>query len=274
MELERLGAAATAGEIVERCRVAGAVIVEGLCPGSLVDRLNAELEPYLAQTEPGGSGSAASDAFLGHATRRLQGLLAKAPAFVEVMLEPRLLGSAEAILAPISPQILLNSGEVIEIGPGERAQPWHRDDDAWNFAHPGHPMLVNSILALVDIDADMGGTLVAPGSHLWEPGRLPEPDEVVACELSAGSALVFRGDVLHAGGANTTGRWRRALSTSFCCGWLRPVENSFTNIPLARVRALPRRAKELLGYALYDASEVGGGYLGYHEMGDPMRLVE
>ena len=31
---------------------------------------------------------------------------------------------------------------------------------------------------------------------------------------------------------------------------------------------------DLLGYALYDASSVGGGYLGYHDMGDPMRLLE
>jgi hypothetical protein len=62
------------------------------------------------------------------------------------------------------------------------------------------------------------------------------------------------------------------LSTGFCCGWLRPVENSYTNVPAEAAAALPQRAQELLGYALYDASEVGGGYLGYHDMGDPMKL--
>ncbi len=39
-------------------------------------------------------------------------------------------------------------------------------------------------------------------------------------------------------------------------------------------RLAARRAQELLGYALYDASSVGGGYLGYHDMSDPMRLFD
>ena len=120
-------------------------------------------------------------------------------------------------------------------------------------------MIVNTIAALVDITPEMGGTLVVPGSHRWEPGRDPEShEEVAACSLPAGSALFFRGDTLHAGGANRTrDRWRRALSTGYCCGWLRPVENSYTNIPPEVARTLPRRAQELLGYALYDASDGG-----------------
>jgi hypothetical protein len=52
------------------------------------------------------------------------------------------------------------------------------------------------------------------------------------------------------------------------------VENSYTNIPLETVRGFPRRVQELLGYALYDGTELGGGYLGYHDMGDPMKLFE
>jgi len=73
----------------------------------------------------------------------------------------------------------------------------------------------------------------------------------------------------------TGGVWyRRALSTSFCCGWLRPVENVYTTVPPSVAAGLPKRAQELLGYALYDASAVGGGYLGYHDMGDPMRLFD
>ena len=273
-ELLQLPDTCTVADIVEASERDGGVIVDGWLAPGLLARFNAEIEPWLDAHTGVDSGSDASDEFLGRRTRRLQGLCAKAGSFTEIMLDERLLGFAEAVVGPISPTVILNDGEVIDIGPGESAQPFHRDDDAWNFARPAAPMIVNTIAALVDITPEMGGTLVVPGSHRWDPDRRPSPGEVVACSLSAGSALFFRGDMLHAGGANRTAdRWRRALSTGYCCGWLRPVENSYTNIPPEVVRTLPRRARELLGYALYDASAVGGGYLGYHDMGDPMGLV-
>lgn len=271
--LTRLPFDCTADDIVEVNERDGGVIVDGwIRPGTL-ERFNAELEPLLAAHGGTDSGSDASDEFLGRNTRRIQGLCAKAPTFVEIMLDDRLVGFAEQVLGPISPTIILNDGEVIDIGPGESAQMIHRDDDAWNFANPGRPMIVNTIAALVDITPESGGTLVVPGSHRWDRDRTPTDDEFTACELPAGSTLFFRGDTIHAGGANaTTDRYRRALSTSYCCGWLRPVENVYTTVPPEVAAGLPRRAQELLGYALYDASSSGGGYLGYHDMGDPMRL--
>jgi len=273
-ELQRLPANCTADDITEVNERDGGVIVDGFITPDLLERFNSELEPWLDAHGGTHSGSDASDEFLGRNTRRVQGLLAKTPSFVEIMLDPRLVGFAKNVMGPISPTIILNDGEVIDIGPGEAAQPIHRDDDAWNFANTTHPMIVNTIAALVDVTPELGGTLVVPGSHRWDVDRVPTPDEVTACDLPAGSTLFFRGDTLHAGGANTTSdRRRRALSTGFCCGWLRPVENSYTNIPMDVVKRLPREAQELLGYALYDASEVGGGYLGYHEMGDPMSLL-
>lgn len=274
-ELVRLPSDCTADDIVEVAERDGGVIVDGWINPNLLDRFNLELEPWLDAHGGTDSGSDASDEFLGRRTRRVQGLVAKVPSFVELLLDERLLAFAEATIGPVSPTIILNDGEVIDIGPGEPAQPFHRDDDAWNFANTTAPMIVNTIAALVDITPAMGGTLVVPGSHQWEPDRLPADGEVTACELPAGSTLFFRGDTIHAGGANATSdRRRRALSTGFCAGWLRPVENSYTNISMEVVETLPRRAQELLGYALYDASSMGGGYLGYHDMGDPMRLFD
>ncbi len=273
-ELVRLRSDCTVDDIVDASSRDGGVIIDGWLPVKTVDRLNAELEPWLAAHSGTQSGSPASDDFLGRRTRRLQGLAVKAPTFVEVMTDERLLGFAEAVVGPISPTLILNNGEVIDVGPAESAQFLHRDDDAWNFANPTKPMIVNSIVALVDITPELGGTMVVPGSHRWEPDRVPRNDEVTACTLPACSALFLRGDTLHAGGANTTAdRWRRALSTGICAGWLRPVENSYTNVPLSVVRTLAPRAQQLLGYGLYDASDSGGGFLGYHDMGDPARLL-
>jgi ectoine hydroxylase-related dioxygenase (phytanoyl-CoA dioxygenase family) len=272
IELQRLPSDCTAADITEVSEQDGGVIVDGWLSPGLLQQLNTELEPWLAQHQGTDSGSDASDNFLGKKTRRLQGLTVKTPTFVKVMIDDRMMGFAETVLAPAGPSIILNNGEVIDIGPGESAQPMHRDDDAWNFANATTPLMINTIAALMDITPDMGGTLVAPGSHHWEPGRQATEDEIVSCDLPAGSALFFRGDTLHAGGANRSTKRRRALSTGICCGWLRPVENSYTTIPIEVVNYLPQRAQELLGYALYDASKVGGGYLGYHDMGDPMKL--
>ena len=271
--LLRLPAGCSVGNIVEACEADGGVVVERWLSASFLQRLNAELVPWLEQHKGTDSGSAASDGFLGLKTRRLQGLTVKAPAFVDLLTDPRLVGFAEATLAPISPNVILNNGEVIDIGPGENAQPLHRDDDAWNFANADNTLMINTIAALVDVTPEMGATLVVPGSHRWPADRTPSEAEIVSCELAAGSALFFRGDTLHAGGANTTNKRRRVLSTGLCCGWLRPVENSYTNVPVDTVRNLPLRAQQLLGYELYDASHLGGGYLGYHDMSDPMKLL-
>ena len=275
LKLQRLPSNCTADDIVEANERDGGVIIEGWLSPELLARFNSELEPLLAAHTGTDSGSSASDNFLGKRTRRLQSLATRAPSFIDIMLDERIVGFAKSVLGPISPTIILNNGEVIDIGPGESAQPIHRDDDAWNFANPGNPMIINTITALFDVTAAMGATQVVPGSHRWDRERAPRENEIVACELSAGSALFFRGDTLHAGGANTTkNQNRRALSTGYCCGWLRPVENSYTNVPVEKAQLLPRQAQELLGYALYDASKIGGGYLGYHDMGDPMKLFE
>jgi ectoine hydroxylase-related dioxygenase (phytanoyl-CoA dioxygenase family) len=273
-KLQRLPPDCNALDIVEVCELDGGVIVDGWLDLGLLAQLNAELKPWLNGHQGTNSGSRASDSFLGAKTRRLQGLAVKAPSFIKILTDERLVTFAETVLKPVGPTVILNNGEVIDISPGESAQPFHRDDDAWNFANASSPLMINTIAALNDITAEMGSTLVVPGSHRWPSERNPNPEEIIASELPAGSALFFRGDVLHAGGANTTRKQRCALSTGICCGWLRPVENSYTNIPLDVVTSLPKRAKELLGYALYDASQVGGGFLGYHDLSDPMQIVD
>jgi len=274
LSLVRLPEDCSVQDIIEVNARDGAVIVEGWLGDDLLQKFNAELEPWLRAHPGTDSGSEASDNFLGLKTRRLQGLATKTPSFIDILTDARLNGFAQAVLAPIAPNIILNNGELIDIGPGEAAQPLHRDDDAWNFANANNPLMINCIAALVDISPQMGATLIVPGSHLWEPDRHPQPNEITACELSAGSALFFRGDTLHAGGSNKSNKRRRALSTGLCCGWLRPVENSYTNVPVEAARALPPLARQLLGYSLYDASDAGGGYLGYHNMGDPEKLFE
>ena len=81
-------------DILEASDRDGGVIIEGWLSDGLLERFNDELEPWLAAHGGTDSGSVASDDFLGRRTRRIQGLLAKAPSFLEIMLDERLLAYA------------------------------------------------------------------------------------------------------------------------------------------------------------------------------------
>lgn len=138
-----------------------------------------------------------------------------------------------------------------------------------------HPEVqLASLLALVDFTAENGATRVVPGSHQWDRERQPSAAELVPAEMKAGSAVVYLGSTIHAGGTNsTTDQWRRGMHISYCVGWLRTEENQYLSTPLDHVRRLPRRAQELLGYAAHDAIASGGGYLGTVDIQDPVELI-
>jgi ectoine hydroxylase-related dioxygenase (phytanoyl-CoA dioxygenase family) len=106
------------------------------------------------------------------------------------------------------------------------------------------------------------------------PGRQAIPDEITSAEMPAGSAVIYLGSTIHAGGANITkGDWRRGLHLSYVLGWLRTEENHYLSTPPDKAYALPRAAQELLGYAAHDAVGSGGGYLGAVDLRDPMEML-
>src|SRR6185437_155033 len=124
---------------------------------------------------------------------------------------------------------------------------------------------------------------VVPGSHRWDDRALPaaeqilrpapDPDQIAYAEMPAGSAVIYLGGTIHAGGANVTDIPRRGAHLSYCLGWLRTEENNYLSTPPAVAATLPRRAQELLGYAVHDSIPRGGGYLGMVRMQDPVELI-
>jgi len=143
-----------------------------------------------------------------------------------------------------------------------------------HLPRPHAEVQVASVIALVDFTAELGATVVAPGSHRWERGRMPEPDELACAEMPAGSAVLYLGSTIHAGGRNSTANgWRRGMHMSFVVGWLRTEENNYLSTPPGVARTLSRRAQELLGYAAHDAIAAGGGYLGTVDLLDPIDLL-
>jgi ectoine hydroxylase-related dioxygenase (phytanoyl-CoA dioxygenase family) len=129
------------------------------------------------------------------------------------------------------------------------------------------------MIALVDFTRENGATAVVPGSHLWPPERQPLEEEIAYAEMPAGSAVIYLGSTLHAGGNNDSTGWRRGVHMSYCLGWLRTEENNVLAVPPEAARKLPRRAQELLGYGVHDAIDDLGGYLGMLDMHSPADLL-
>jgi ectoine hydroxylase-related dioxygenase (phytanoyl-CoA dioxygenase family) len=273
----RLVASAPTEHIVAGLREHGAVIVEGVLAPDLLTRFNAEIDPILAQTSPARSYlNPAIDFFYGDRVRQITGVATRSRIFgEEILCHPFYADVCDAILGPNCSGYQLNVAQVMDRGPGAEQQILHRDEDVWvHLPRPHAEVQLASVIALVDFTAELGATVVAPGSHRWERGRHPEPDELASAEMPAGSAVLYLGSTIHAGGRNTTAdRWRRGMHMSFVVGWLRTEDNNYLSTPPDVARTLPRRAQELLGYVAHDAIAAGGGYLGTVDLLDPIELL-
>ena len=257
-------------------RTTGGAIIEGALAPEAVELLNKEINTYLAQEgkiEPA-SGSESYDSFLGFNTIRRHGLLEKFPSAEQVIHHPELLPWVDEIMAPISGTTLLNAAELIEIRPGEPRQSAHRDSDSWPIPLTEDPFIVNIIYALDDFTLENGATWIAPHSWDWPKDRRAKTEDYERAVMRAGDAILFRGDLIHRGGANESGAPRRAISVSYCAGWLRPVENSFLNISRETVQKQSSKMQQLLGFTAYDGEAQQSGLLGLYENGDPQRWLE
>lgn len=275
--IPRLAASAPTDDIVAALAEHGALIVEGVLDADLLARFNAEIDPILEQTSPERSYlNPLIDYFYGKRVRQITGVASRSRVFgEEVLCHPFYSRVCEAILAPNCSSYQLNVAQVMDRGPGAEQQLLHRDEDVWvHLPRPHAEVQLASVIALVDFRAELGATVVAPGSHRWERGRHAKPEELACAEMSAGSTVVYLGSTIHAGGRNATAaEWRRGMHMSFVVGWLRTEDNNYLSTPLEVARTLPRRSQELLGYAAHDAVSVGGGYLGTVDLLDPVELM-
>ena len=255
----------------------GYVIVPGVLDDATVERVRDGMEPLFAgcrrmfeQADPASSNRSTKDrstrhrssgaklsSWSGQRTNHVQNVLAKTEAADEVACNPLL----RAIIAGVlGGDFILNAGVVaMSPDPGCVPQGLHRDDGFFTLLpRPHMPLVVTAAIALDDFTRENGGTQIVPGSSCWEPAREAEPHEVIHCEMTRGSMLLWDGAVLHGGGGNSTsGQSRRTVTLNYTRGWLRTQFNQYLSVPRARVLAMPATLQADLGYH-HSASGLGG----------------
>jgi ectoine hydroxylase-related dioxygenase (phytanoyl-CoA dioxygenase family) len=264
----------------------GAAIIEGLLSLDVVARVNAEVEAAVAAADPSEVlFNPIMQAFHGPFTKQVAGMPGISRTFaVDIMCHPLFLALCDRILAPACARYQLNLGHLLQRGPGADEQWLHRDEAVWSdIPKPAPELQLATVIAFVDFTRDNGATRVVPGSHRWPDRQLlpaeqmqqvaPTAEQIAYAEMPAGSAVVYTGGTIHAGGANVTTTPRRGAHLSYCLGWLRTEENNYLSTPPAIAASLPRVAQELLGYAVHDSIPRGGGYLGMVRMQDPVDLL-
>jgi len=270
-QIRRVEASKGVGPLNAALERDGACVVAGALTPEQLSGLNADLDAVIASSSPESRNPnhPTMEEFYGAKTVRFDGIPDKSETFVEFLSKSPALDVCEHFLKPNCPDYLLNTSQLIQIGPGETAQRLHRDENAWPKLHSDSPHVsVMVMLALTEFSMANGATQVVPGSHVWDRDRVPESSEITYAEMDAGDSLFWLGGTLHGGGANTTEHQsRRGLGYGFVVGWMRTAENLFLTVPIEKVREMPARVQELLGY-----KPLFG--LGVVNVGSPMALLK
>lgn len=261
MALQTLPATASTDDVQTVLERDGAAILSGVIGADVIEQMTTEVMPYIERTPMGG------DDFTGRQTQRTGALVARTPTCRDLVMNERIVESANRFLAPYTDKIILHLTQTIYIHPGQGAQVLHRDRLAWGTQMPRsiEPQF-NTIWALTDFTAENGATRVVPGSHNWGWERRAERKDIVQAEMAAGSVLLYTGSVLHSGGKNASSKSRLGLNLTYCLGWLRQEENQYLSCPPHIARELDPALQDLLGYTQ------GNYALGYYS--DPESTEE
>ena len=244
-QLQHFATDALPAGIAEALRQDGACIIDGAMAEGQLDRLKAQIMPYVEATSMG------KDDFTGRRTSRTGALVARSAACRELVMDPRLIGACDTFLRPYCDTYQLHLTQLIRIFPGQGEQPLHRDRLAWGGYLPAslEPQL-NTIWAVTDFTQENGATRVVPGSNTWEPDRRAQDHEIAYAEMAAGSVLVYSGSVIHSGGRNDSAGDRMGLNITYCLGWLRQEENQYLSCPPEIARDFAPELQALLGYSM------------------------
>ncbi|MEO1657114.1 MAG: phytanoyl-CoA dioxygenase family protein [Pseudomonadota bacterium] len=234
------------------------LIIDGVLSDGQLEAIKGDIDPYVTQGRQG------ADEFAGFKTTRIGALMARSPACRELAVDPLVNGVCAKFLHPFCDGYQMHFTQAVSIGPGEGGQDLHRDRSVWGKYVPRSiETQLSTIWAITDFTEENGATRIVPGSHTWEKGRQPQPDEVIAAEMKAGSVLVYTGTVVHGGGANQTDTPRLGVLLHYTLNWLRQEENQYLSCPPELAKELSPELRALMGYTK------GGYVLGFYSEPTP-----
>ncbi|KAI0506810.1 hypothetical protein F5B22DRAFT_650293 [Xylaria bambusicola] len=255
-KLQDVPASAGCDAVLKAVQEDGAVIIKKLFTHDQISRLNADVQPAMNAM---GAGSKHAEEwvreFHGDSTKRLNNIVGISATFREEFLEhPLIHAVCEAIYLADAGGYWMNSTQVIDVTPGSKPQPLHRDQ--WQFpifqlAGPGAPEAsCNFIVALSRFTDANGATRVIPGSHLWADFHdNGNHGDTAPAEMEVGDACFISGKVVHGGGSNTTvDETRRGMAIVFQCSYLTPEEAHPFNIDANIARTLSARGQRMVGF--------------------------
>src|ERR1700722_8457866 len=263
MSVEHLPADTAPAAVAEIVKEEGAVIVDGVASSRLLDSIGAELEPYLEATPPGPYD------FTGFLTRRTGSLIARSPAARQLVMHPLALETTGNLLAHAT-NFQLHLTQAIAIGPGQPAQPIHKDRWAFDFFPfpTGYEVQCNTIWALTEFTGENGATRIVLGSNTADDTQVFTQDDTEPAEMEQGSVLFYSGSVNHGGGANQTDQVRIGLNITYNLAWLRQEENQYLATPREIAETLPVELLRLMGY---DRGAYSLGYI--DDLRDPIEAI-
>jgi hypothetical protein len=236
----------------------GYVIIAQLLSPEELAQIKAAVQPLLGPT--------GRNEFEGTRTQRLYGVLEKTRATDRLVAHPRILALLDRLFWP---NYLLSQAQVINILPGESAQPLHPDDAFYPIPRPRVELGAATVWAIDDFTTDNGATVVVPGSQRWPDQRVPQASDARTCAaMPAGSVVFYPGTLWHGGGANRTDQARLAVTCQYCQPWLRTQENFFLSVSKATARTVSEDLQRLLGYSVHPP------FMGMVHGMHPKRLLE
>ncbi|KAH8432831.1 phytanoyl-CoA dioxygenase family protein [Aspergillus melleus] len=249
----------------------GGVIIKGLIPVEDVDKTTEEIRHRLDQDLPW------DGEFFPKETRRAPSMIALSPTYTKTQLmNPVFQAVCDHFLTTRSwfwwgdkrkesvSKPYAMSCTAMEIGPGGKAQPLHRDSfvnhnilseiDVWDDARDANrESAVGMMVGGCKVTKENGATQFIPGSHLWDSNRQTPPllKDCAFAEMEKGDAFLMMASVYHGGGNNTTSDQRRLVYSTFATrGYLRQEENQFLAVPQDVVRKYDRATQNFIGYAI------------------------
>lgn len=245
-----------ADAVFRALRQDGGVVVKGMLSAQQVEAINADIDPVIAKLEAGSkSDSEWTKEFHGSNTKRLTNLPTISRTFREQILDMDILHDVcDKVFLEESGTYWMNTAQVIQIGPGNKAQELHRDQMQYpvftSLGPEGPEACVNWFVALTRFTDENGATRIIPGSHQWlDYSNHGSPDDTIPVEMEAGDVFLFSGKVVHGGGANRTQAFqRRGIALSIQCSYLTPEEAYPFIVKEEFVRGMAPRVQRMIAF--------------------------